>query len=82
MIDLCLKFANKAAADSALYTTQFYTDDNGTEIEAVMPKYQGVDMIGTIEGVEGWHVNVRHGVEMPELAAWVVSPLTPARVWF
>jgi len=31
--------------------------------------------------VEGWHVNVRHTSEMPELQAWVVTPKTPSRVW-
>jgi len=31
--------------------------------------------------VEGWHVNVRHTEEMPELKAWAVTPKTPSRVW-
>lgn len=31
--------------------------------------------------VDGWHVNVRHTSEMPELCAWVVTPKTPIRVW-
>ena len=31
--------------------------------------------------VDGWHVNVRHTEEMPELKAWAVTPKTPARVW-
>jgi len=31
--------------------------------------------------VEGWHVNVRHTAEMPELQAWAVTPKTPSRVW-
>jgi hypothetical protein len=45
-------------------------------------------MIKTDEGdmpavalVDGWHVNVRHTEEMPELKAWAVTPKTPARVW-
>jgi hypothetical protein len=45
-------------------------------------------MIKTNEGnmpamalVEGWHVNVRHTSEMPELNAWAVTPKTPNRVW-
>jgi len=45
-------------------------------------------MIKTAEGavpamasVEGWHVNVRHTEEMPELKAWAVTPKTPSRVW-
>lgn len=31
--------------------------------------------------ISGWHVNVRHTAEMPELQAWVVTPKTPVRVW-
>jgi len=31
--------------------------------------------------VGGWHVNVRHTDEMPELETWVVTPKTPSRVW-
>jgi hypothetical protein len=45
-------------------------------------------MVKTDEGavpvmapVEGWHVNVRHAEEMPELKAWAVTPKTPSRVW-
>lgn len=45
-------------------------------------------MVKTAEGavpamapVEGWHVNVRHTEEMPELKAWAVTPKTPSRVW-
>ena len=69
MIDLCLKFPSEAEATLALF-------------DGETPKYAAIDVIGAIEGAEGWHVNVRHGVEMPELAAWVVMPATPARVWF
>lgn len=31
--------------------------------------------------IDGWHVNVRHTAEMPELQAWAVTPKTPVRVW-
>lgn len=31
--------------------------------------------------LEGWHVNVRHTDEAPELAAYQVFPDTPARGW-
>lgn len=69
MIDACLLFPSEAEATLALY-------------DGETPKYAAIDMIGAIEGVEGYHANVRHGAEMPELAAWVVEPATPARVWF
>lgn len=31
--------------------------------------------------IPGWHVNVRHTAEAPELAAFQVFPETPARGW-
>lgn len=69
MIDLCLKFPSEAEALLALY-------------DGETPKYQAVDLIGAIEGATGYHANVRHGAEAPELDSWVVTPVTPARVWF
>jgi hypothetical protein len=64
-----------------------------------VPKYQAIDVIGTIykptgemitadEGevpematVEGWHVNVRHKEEAPELDAYRIFPQSPVRGW-
>jgi hypothetical protein len=31
--------------------------------------------------LDGWHVNVRHTDEAPELAPYQVFPVTPARMW-
>ena len=31
--------------------------------------------------LEGWHVNVRHNADVPELVAYQVFPETPARGW-
>jgi hypothetical protein len=46
------------------------------------------EMITTDEGevpemapLEGWHVNVRHNAEAPELAAYQVFPQSPVRGW-
>jgi hypothetical protein len=46
------------------------------------------EMIQTDEGevpemapLDGWHVNVRHTAETPELEAFRVFPVTPARMW-
>jgi hypothetical protein len=46
------------------------------------------EMIQTDEGevpemapIDGWHVNVRHTAEAPELAPYQVFPVTPARMW-
>ena len=46
------------------------------------------EMITTDEGevpemapVEGWHANIRHTAEAPELAAYQVFPQSPVRGW-
>jgi len=46
------------------------------------------EMITTDDGeapemapVDGWHVNVRHNAEAPELAAYQVFPQAPVRGW-
>lgn len=46
------------------------------------------EMLTTDEGevpemapVEGWHVNVRHTADAPELAAYQVFPQAPVRGW-
>ena len=46
------------------------------------------EMIQTDEGevpemapLDGWHVNVRHTDEAPELEAFRVFPATPSRMW-
>ena len=46
------------------------------------------EMITTDEGevpemaaIPGWHVNVRHNAEAPELAAYQVFPKQPQRGW-
>jgi hypothetical protein len=46
------------------------------------------EMIQTDEGevpemapLDGWHVNVRHTDEAPELEAFRVFPVTPSRMW-
>ncbi len=34
-----------------------------------------------MKAVPGWHVNVRHTDEAPELEAFRVFPATPSRMW-
>lgn len=93
-LDYHLRFDSEAAADQVLFDMQH--DGQGYN---KVPRYQAVDVIGTIykptgimlptdEGevfemapVEGWHANVRHSDEAPELEAYQVFPQTPVRVW-
>jgi hypothetical protein len=35
-----------------------------------------------MESIPGWHVNVRHNAEAPELEAYRVHPAAPQRMWF
>lgn len=91
--DLMLKFADEAEAYAALYDSVTAEDGSVT----LTQKYLAVDVIGTIykptpvdapedyipEAYAGFHVNVRHSAETPELDKFVVSPppVTPLRVW-
>lgn len=91
--DLMLKFADEGEAYTALFDTTIAEDGTVT----LTQKYLAVDIIGTIykptpvdapedyvpEAYSGFHVNVRHSGEAPELDQFVVtpSPVTPLRVW-
>ena len=48
----------------------------------VLPAPDGSgDAVDEMAPIDGWHVNVRHTAEAPELAAFQVFPETPARGW-
>ena len=42
---------------------------------------KGEEPVPEMAPLDGWHVNVRHTAEAPELAAYQVFPVTPARMW-
>jgi hypothetical protein len=42
---------------------------------------KGEEPMPEMAPLEGWHVNVRHTDEAPELAPYQVFPVTPARMW-
>lgn len=67
MIDYYLKFTDEEAANAVLFT-----DDT--------PNYVNISVIGAVEGLDGWHVNVRAD-ESPELEQYRIFPTTPMRVW-
>ena len=47
----------------------------------VLVDYEGsVDVIGTIEGIDGWHVNTR-GTATEKLLPYSIVVETPFRVW-
>ena len=86
--DLNLKFADQAQADAAMFDERTQVAKYAA-VDVIGAIYKPTGkMIKTDEGdmpemtpVEGWHVNVRHTSEMPELKAWAVTPKTPCRVW-
>lgn len=93
--DFHLRFADQAEADSILFEVQ--ADAEGGEvkvpkyaaIDVIGMIYKGTGTFTTTpEGkvektaaIPGWHVNVRHTEEAPELDAYKVEVATPARAW-
>lgn len=89
--DYFLKFDNEDEARMQLYEEE--VDDTRTPkyaaIDVIGTIYEPTgNMIDTDEGempemapIEGWHVNVRHNAEAPELDQWRVFPSTPQRLW-
>ena len=93
MIDYYLKFTDEAQATSILYTqvpTAFNEEGDATEWMD-KPNFDNIDIIGTIYepfvedeepvALEGYHVNIRHSAEAPELDAYAVTPTNPRRIW-
>lgn len=84
--DLNLKFKDEAEANAVLF------DEQGPKyaaVDVIGTIYAPTGKtLKTEDGdapemapIDGWHVNVRHTAEMPELQAWAVTPKTPVRVW-
>ena len=85
-IDYHLKFADEAQAQAVLFTEE-RPRYSAVDVIGIIYKSTG-EMLTTDDGevpemapLDGWHVNVRHNAEAPELAAYQVFPATPARVW-
>jgi hypothetical protein len=94
-MDYTLKFASQAEAEKALFKPEASIVD-GVEETILRSKYAAIDLIGTIYAptgvmpkddipgmvaVDGYHANVRHSSEAPELDAFVIAVLSPVRVW-
>jgi len=89
--DFYLRFDTPADADAVLYEGE--GDDRRAKYAAIdvlgtIWKPTG-NALMTEEGevfehapIDGWHVNVRHNAEAPELEAYRVFPATPQRMWF
>ena len=65
--DYCLKFDSKADADEVLFTEETFTE--GDVVETIMrPKYDAIDVIGTIYAPTG-EMLVVEDEEVPEMVA-------------
>ena len=93
--DLYLRFDSPADADAMLYEGE--GDDRRAKYAAIdvigqMYKATGQTIqtndgenyytSDVMESIPGWHVNVRHNAEAPELEAYRVHPAAPQRMWF
>ena len=46
-----------------------------------MLKVKGEEPVPEMKPIDGWHVNVRHAGEAPELGAYVIQVDNPVRLW-
>ena len=93
--DYFLKFADQAEADGILFEVQADAEGNEVKtpryaaIDVIGTIYKPTgNMLTTDEGempemapLDGWHVNVRHTDEAPELSEFQVFPQNPVRGW-
>ena len=62
---------------------------NFANIDVIGTIYRPTGAVETVDGMEvpvmaaldGFHVNIRHSAEVPELDAYAVTPTNPRRVW-
>lgn len=80
-------FDEQTIADGDLVETVLVPKYAAVDVVGVIYKPTG-KMLKTPQGpmpemkpVPGWHVNVRHSAETPDLAEYAVQPETPTRVW-
>jgi hypothetical protein len=86
MIDYCLRFADKDEADAALFEDEV---PKYAAVDVIGTIYKPTGEVLMVDGLEtpqmkavpGYHANVRHSEEAPELEAFQVFPDTPDRVW-
>lgn len=86
MIDYHLRFPDEATATAVLFDDEvpryLAVDVIGTIYEPTGKMLTSDE--GPVEEmapVPGWHVNVRHSEEAPELASFSIQVKTPCRVW-
>jgi hypothetical protein len=89
MIDYRLRFTDEAEAQAMLFEPEDIKKPKYTYIDTIGIIYKptGKMVVSEFGGmpemapVDGWHVNVRHADDAPELDKFVVQVNTPVRVW-
>ena len=93
MIDYRLRFTDEAEAQAMLFEPEVRGDlvkkPRYTYVDTIGIIYKptGKMVVSEFGGmpemapVDGWHVNVRHAEEAPELDKFVVQVNNPVRVW-
>lgn len=92
--DYMLKFNSESECNQILFTEQTIQEQTlmvpkYTAVDVIGTIYEPTGNMITNEygdvpemtPVSGWHANVRHVNEAPELASYQVFPATPVRVW-
>ena len=83
--DLYLKFPDPAAMLDALRPLGMtYTDDEGEEHVSQGSHQFALWEVGSIEGIDGWHVNLRvidPEFDVSSLEPFAVFPESPRCVW-
>jgi hypothetical protein len=85
MTDHFLKFPDQSAAIAAFAEPGMtYTDDDQVEHISQGSHQYAAWEVGTIDGVEGWHVNLRvvdESFDVSSLEPFCVNPEHPVCVW-
>lgn len=93
MTDHFLRFPDEATANEVLFDEDKVPRYTAVDVIGTIYKPTGKFIkakdpdggpleLPEMEPVPGWHANVRHEDDAPELAEWAVFPATPERVWF
>jgi hypothetical protein len=83
MIDYYLKFKDQAEADKVLADINASVDVIGTIHKPTGKLLEDMDgnEYPAFAAIDGYHVNVRAGEEIPVLDNYKIEPKTPSRVW-
>jgi hypothetical protein len=93
-MDYHLKFTSQAAAETVLFTSETAGEEtvfrpNYAAVDMIGTIYKPTGVIletldgdtPEMEAISGYHANVRHTEEAPELDKYVVVVNTPSRIW-